>query len=94
MIPVLFKIDFHGSTGLFSMSSDYTAFPHEREVLVQDGLQYKVLGQENKYDADSDKRYVIVEMEYPFKQEADNRISSYLKASMKGSQLKSKSCDQ
>ena len=42
-IPVIFKIHFKGHRGLFAMTHEYSAYP-EDEVLVQDGLEYKVTG--------------------------------------------------
>ena len=41
-IPVIFEINFIGSHGLFKLIEGYTAFANESEVLVQDGLEYKV----------------------------------------------------
>lgn len=40
-IPVLFQINFYGEKGLFDMSNA-SAFDGEDEVLIQDGLEYKV----------------------------------------------------
>ena len=40
--PVIYKIIFKGQKGLFEMSKDYTAYPGEDEVLIQDGLEYKI----------------------------------------------------
>ena len=42
-IPVIFEIEFKGQTGLFELTPDYTAYPGENEVLVQDGLQYLIM---------------------------------------------------
>ena len=41
-VPVLFKIEFHGSKGLFEMTEGYSQYSYEQEILVQDGLQYLV----------------------------------------------------
>ena len=41
-IPVIFSINFKGSQGLFQMSKEYTAYPEENEILVQDGLEYLI----------------------------------------------------
>lgn len=83
MISVLFKINFEGSTGLIQLTSDYTAYPNEEEVLVQDGLEYKVLSKMHMKDEESGKPYAVVEMEYPVKEEADHRIGSYIMGSLK-----------
>lgn len=40
--PVLFEIDFHGKQGRFELSDEFTAYPGENEVLIQDGLQYLI----------------------------------------------------
>ena len=43
MVPVLYKIYFHGDKGVFQMSGGYSAYPFEEEVIFQDGLRYQVL---------------------------------------------------
>ena len=40
--PVVFEICFKGSYGLFQLTQGFTAYPGENEVLVQDGLTYRV----------------------------------------------------
>jgi len=45
-VPVVFEIKFKGKRGLFEMSEQYTAYPGEDEVLIQDGLQYRIIGVE------------------------------------------------
>ena len=42
-VPVVFEINFKGTSGLFELDDDMTAYPGEREVLLQDGLEYRVL---------------------------------------------------
>ena len=37
-VPVVFNIDFGGDSGLLKLTKDYSAFPSEAEVLIQDGL--------------------------------------------------------
>ena len=41
-VPVVFKIEFKGSSGIFELTQGYSAFPGEQEVLVQDGFNYSV----------------------------------------------------
>ena len=41
-IPVIFVINFKGQNGLFELTPEYTAFPSENEVLIQDGLKYYI----------------------------------------------------
>ena len=46
-IPVLMVIDFKGRRQYFNLSSEkYSAYPSEQEVLLQDGIQYRVLKNE------------------------------------------------
>ena len=45
-VPVLFEITFEGQEGLFEMSGDYSAYSSEMEVLIQDGLEYRVTANE------------------------------------------------
>ena len=42
-VPVVFEIIFKGKSGMIELDDDITAYPGEQEVLLQDGLQYKVL---------------------------------------------------
>ena len=37
-LPVVFEIIFKGPIGLFDLTDEFTAFPEEQEVLIQDGL--------------------------------------------------------
>ena len=43
LIPVVLEIYFFASEGLFQLTKEYTAYPGEDEVLIQDGLEYLVL---------------------------------------------------
>lgn len=65
MEPVLYDIDFRKSTGLFQLTEEYTAYPAEREVLVQDGLQYLVVSNTVQIDEKSSKRYHHIKLRYP-----------------------------
>ena len=47
-IPLLMIISFRGRLQQFHMSKEYTAFPEEEEVLLQDGIQYKVTKNEER----------------------------------------------
>ena len=42
-MSAMIQIEFTGENGLFEMSEQYTAYPEEDEVLIQDGLQYRVM---------------------------------------------------
>ena len=37
-IPVVLEITFMKTTGFFELTPEYSAYPSEQEVLVQDGL--------------------------------------------------------
>ena len=63
-IPVVFDIEFHGPTGLLELTDDYTAYPGENEVLVQDGLSYLVKDIKEKCDVQRNKTYFLVILEY------------------------------
>ena len=52
-IPVVLEISFSGKKGMFEMSKYFSAFPGEDEVLIQDGLEYRVL------EADYEERTLI-----------------------------------
>ena len=42
--PVLFEIMFEGRNQLFRLDNDrYSSFPEEQEVLLQDGIEYKII---------------------------------------------------
>ena len=41
-IPVVFIIKFKGKKGLFELTQEYTAYPGEDEVLIQDGLKFLI----------------------------------------------------
>ena len=44
-MPVLLEIDFKGTNQFFFLSSDdSSAYPLEQEVLLQEGIKYKVIG--------------------------------------------------
>ena len=43
LVPVIYEIHFSGKNGLFEMSSGYSAFQEEDEILIQDGLEYSVI---------------------------------------------------
>ena len=53
-VPVLYKIHFRGSKGLFKMTEGYSHYAEEQEILVQDGLQYLVTDNKLVHDSASD----------------------------------------
>ena len=53
-LPVVYKIDFKGSKGLFGMTADYSAYPEEEEVLIhKDPNSFLRLGYEYDYKKES-----------------------------------------
>lgn len=86
-IPVIFQINFTGDKGLFEMSKGYSVFPSEDEVLVQDGLEYRVL--ENKevtvHETDhkyAGKKYQLIVLQYPVGKDSNNLITSSTSSSV------------
>ena len=59
-IPVVLEIEFLKSTGFFELTPEYSAYPSEQEVLVQDGLQYKVTGNTEKETQNSKKKFRLI----------------------------------
>ena len=64
-VPVVFKIEFRGSQGLFELTLDCTAYPEEQEVLVQDGLTYRVTDNSEQLDPVTSKKYRQITLSYP-----------------------------
>ena len=60
--PVIFKINFRGKSGLFELDDELTAYPGENEVLLQDGLNYRVLSVAYRKTEDSDQKYMLVSL--------------------------------
>lgn len=52
-VAILFEIDFRGDKGLFKMSAEYTAYPSEAEILIQDGFEYRITDNKEVTDAES-----------------------------------------
>ena len=64
--PVIYKINFNGSKGLFEMSADYSSYAGEDEVLIQDGLEYTVKNMEKIYvDEKQEASYIQITLQYP-----------------------------
>lgn len=66
-IPVLFEISFDGDKGLFQMSEGYSAYPDECEVLIQDGLQYRVVSNSREVflNRNNSQEYQLIRLRYP-----------------------------
>ena len=41
-LPVMYHIKYKSDRGLFDMSAGFSAYSDEKEVLLQDGLEYQV----------------------------------------------------
>ncbi len=64
-LPVLFRINFSGDRGIFELSSGYSAYPEEEEVIIQDGLKYKVINNTDNFDEEKQMSYKLIELVFP-----------------------------
>ena len=64
-VPVVFEIFFKGKSGLFELDDGITAFPGEQEVLLQDGLEYRVLSNEEIKTEDTKQKFNLIKLQYP-----------------------------
>lgn len=69
-VPVIFEIEFKGENGLFEMSRGFSVFPGEDEILIQDGLEYRVLDNMQKKAIHtsrkiSNQKYQFIKLGYP-----------------------------
>ena len=64
-MPVIYKIHFNSQEGLFNMSQGYSAFHGENEVLIQDGLLYKVKDIQTQTMEEKQIKCYIIILEYP-----------------------------
>jgi hypothetical protein len=66
MCPVIYKIQFIGDEGLFYLSdSNFSAFKAEQEILLQDGLDYRIISITEENDAATGHTITEVELVYP-----------------------------
>ena len=49
-VPIVLEITFKGCSGLFELTKGYSAYADEEEVLIQDGLSYRVLENKTMFD--------------------------------------------
>ena len=56
---MIYEINFYKDKGLFDLS-DYSAFPGENEILVQDGLDYNVISIEQQKFKGKDYHKIIL----------------------------------
>ena len=62
-VPVVFRIRFENETGqyYFKMNSEkYSMYPEEAEVLIQQGLPFRVLAVEEKEDVSSHTKFTEI----------------------------------
>ena len=59
-VPVVFEIIFLSDHGLFELTSGFSAYPDEGEVLIQDGLEYLVVSNEEQVDGASGQSYRLI----------------------------------
>ena len=63
-LPVVFEIHFKGKSGLFELDDSITAYPGEQEVLLQDGLEYRVLSNTEKETQDTRHKFRLIQLQY------------------------------
>ena len=63
----MFEITFTGKEGLFELTEEFTAYPGEGEVLIQDGLEYKIIDNEVKMTSNTNKEFRLIKLQYPAK---------------------------
>ena len=49
---------------MFELTFDFTAYPGEGEVLLQDGLQYKVISNDEEETHDTNQKFHYIYLEY------------------------------
>lgn len=62
---MIFEIDFASNQGLFQLESQYSAYPEEQEVLLQDGLEYLIKSNKTQVHSENDKEYRLIQLKYP-----------------------------
>lgn len=68
-VSIVFEIDFRGDKGLFKLTGDYSAYPEEEEVLIQDGFEYMVTSHKELTELCDGKylKYRLIKLRYPAK---------------------------
>ena len=64
-MAVVFEIFFNAKTGLFELDDGISAYPGEQEVLLQDGLQYRVINKMEKETQTTQKKFNLIQLQYP-----------------------------
>ena len=59
-IPVILEITFKGNSGLFELTEGYSAYPEENEILLQDGLKYKIISKEELDIYDTNDKFTLI----------------------------------
>ena len=65
LIPVVFEILFKGNSGFFHLSEGFTAYEEEQEVLVQDGLTYRVTENLEQFNHQRNQKFRLIKLTYP-----------------------------
>ena len=63
--PVILEINFLKPTGFFELTPQYSAYPSEQEILVQDGLQYLITSNTEEETTKSKTKYRLIKLKYP-----------------------------
>ena len=64
-IPVVFEISFDGNSGLFELDDEITAYPGEQEVLLQDGLEYRITANDDGETGAANLGFRLIKLSYP-----------------------------
>ena len=59
---MIFDIEFKGNCGLFELTKGFSAYPAEGEILLQDGLKYKVISNEEKETEDTKQKFQLIKL--------------------------------
>ena len=65
LIPVVFEITFLKKTGFVEVTPEYSAYPLEQEVLVQDGLEYLITSNSEEETQNKDQKFRLIKLKYP-----------------------------
>ena len=64
---MVLEIHFQTGQGLFELTSEYTAYPEESEVLIQDGLEYLIHEINEEINESNGKPFKVITLKYPTK---------------------------
>ena len=62
---MVLEIDFLENTGYFELTPEFSAFPEEAEVLVQDGLEYLIVSNTESEISKTKEKFRLIKLRYP-----------------------------